>query len=264
MRILFLADVVGKPGRAAIERLVPDMRREEGLDLVVANGENAARGLGITPRLARGLLRAGVDVLTSGNHLFRHREIVDFIKERDVLLRPHNWRTRAPGKGWVVAETEEGQRVGILNLCGQQYMEPTDDPVAAAEEILSGPLADIAVRVLDFHAEATGEKRGLFKYLDGRVSLMAGTHTHVQTADEQISPRGTAYITDAGITGPVDGVIGMEPECAIQTIRTGLPQRYAPASGASALQGVIVEVEHASGRATGIERVDRRIDDDAA
>lgn len=259
MRILFIADVVGKDGRRAVRKLVPDIRRE-GVDAVLANGENAAGGLGITPKLARELLRAGVDVLTSGNHLFRRQEIAPYMEEEPRLLRPHNFRTRAPGQGHVIHRTASGVDVGVMNLSGQLYMDPADDPAVAADMILDGPLASVSVRLLDFHAEATGEKQGMFRYLDGRISALIGTHTHVQTADETVSGNGTAYITDAGMTGSTNSVIGMDPAPVLEGIRTGLPQRYMPGKGDVELQGVIVEVDEATGRATSIERLRRPLD----
>jgi metallophosphoesterase (TIGR00282 family) len=223
--------------------------------VVVANGENVAGGLGITPRLAKELLRSGVEVITTGNHLFRRQEIVPYIENTPILLRPHNFRTRAPGKGWVVHTTSSGARIGIFNLVGQLYMDPAGDPAIAADEILDGPLADVSIRMLDFHAEATGEKQGMMHYLDGRVAILVGTHTHVQTADEKVTQKGTAYISDAGMTGALDSVIGMDPKPVLDGIRTGLPQRYMPGKGDVELQGVIVDIDASTGRATSIERV---------
>ena len=252
MRILFIADVVGKDGRRAVRSLLSGF---EDVDLVIANGENAAAGLGITPKLARELLRAGVEVITTGNHLFRRKEIAPLLDEEPRILRPHNFRPRAPGRGYGIYRTSSGMEVGVMNLAGQLYMDPADDPAAAADAILEGPLAEVTVRVLDFHAEATGEKQGLFRYLDGRVSALLGTHTHVQTADEKVSPAGTAYISDAGMTGAMDSVIGMDPRPVLEGIRTGLPQRYMPGKGDVELQGVLVDVDGSTGLATSITRV---------
>jgi metallophosphoesterase (TIGR00282 family) len=251
MRILFIADVVGKPGRRAIRALLPAFAD---VDLVIANAENAAGGLGITPKIARKILGSGVHVITSGNHHFRKAEIAPFMDEEPRILRPHNFRTRAPGRGFGIFETASGEAVGVLNLSGQLYMDPADDPAIAADAILEGPLADVPVRILDFHAEATGEKRGMLFHLDGRVSALLGTHTHVQTADEQVTDQGTAYITDAGMTGATRSVIGMDPTPVLEGIRTGLPQRYLPAKGDAELQGVVVDIDP-SGRATAIRRV---------
>ncbi len=252
MRILFIADVVGKDGRRAVKSILPAF---DGVDLVIANGENAAGGLGITPKLARELFRSGVHVITTGNHLFRRAEIAPMLDEEPRILRPQNFRSRAPGKGYGIFETPSGERVGVLNLVGQLYMDPADDPVSAADAILDGPLADAPVRILDFHAEATGEKQGMFHYLDGRVTAVIGTHTHVQTADEKVSAQGTAYISDAGMTGATDSVIGMDPRPVLEGIRTGLPQRYMPGKGGVELQGVLVDVYGSTGRATAITRV---------
>lgn len=263
MRILFIADVVGKDGRLAVRSLLPAFA---GVDLVIANGENAAGGLGITPKLARELLRSGVQVITTGNHLFRRAEIAPMLDEEPRILRPQNFRPRAPGTGHGIFETSSGIRVGVLNLVGQLYMDPADDPASAADAILDGPLADVPVRILDFHAEATGEKQGMFHYLDGRVTAVIGTHTHVQTADEKVSPQGTAYISDAGMTGATRSVIGMDPRPVLEGIRTGLPQRYMPGKGDVELQGVLVDVDGSTGRATGITRVKEQLaeEDDVA
>ncbi len=263
MRILFIADVVGKDGRLAVRSLLPAFA---GVDLVIANGENAAGGLGITPKLARELLRSGVQVITTGNHLFRRAEIAPMLDEEPRILRPQNFRPRAPGTGHGIFETSSGTRVGVLNLVGQLYMDPADDPASAADAILDGPLADVPVRILDFHAEATGEKQGMFHYLDGRVTAVIGTHTHVQTADEKVSPQGTAYISDAGMTGATRSVIGMDPRPVLEGIRTGLPQRYMPGKGDVELQGVLVDVDGSTGRATGITRVKEQLaeEDDVA
>jgi hypothetical protein len=254
VRILFIADVIGKGGRRAVRALLPGLRGR-GVDLVVANGENLARGLGVTPKLAREMFNAGVDVLTTGNHLFRRREIAEHLPEEPRILRPANFRARAPGKGWYVAETTSGVRVGVLNLVGQLFMDPAGDPVAAGEEILDGPLASVPIRLLDFHAEATGEKRGLAHWFDGRLSALVGTHTHVQTADEHVSARGTAYISDAGLTGDPRSVIGMDPEVVLRVMRTGVPERYDPAVTDIEVQGVMVDVDDETGRAVGISRV---------
>lgn len=261
MRILFIADVVGKDGRNAVSRLAPSFRNA-GADVIVCNGENAAGGIGITPRLARQLFRAGVEVITTGNHLFRHKEITPLLEEDPCILRPHNFRTRAPGKGWGIYRSGGGIEFGVLNLVGQLYMDPANEPANAVDEILGGPLADVTVRLLDFHAEATGEKQGMFHYVDGRVTAVIGTHTHVQTADEKVSGNGTAYITDAGMTGSMNSVIGMDPMPVLEGIRTGLPQRYMPGKGNVELQGVIIDVDESTGRATAIERIRKPIDDD--
>ncbi len=261
MRILFIADVVGKGGRRAVTTLVPALR-QQGIDMVIANGENLARGLGITPKLAREIQRAGVDVITTGNHLFRRAEIVELLHADGSILRPHNFHTRAPGKGWTVHSASQGVRVGVFNLVGQLYMDPAGDPVTAAEEILSGPLSDIEVRILDFHAEATGEKRGLAHWLDGRVTAIVGTHTHVQTADEHVTARGMAYITDAGLTGAPSSVIGMRADAILETIRTGLPSRFSPEVNGIELQGVTIDVDPSTGRATSIARVRTPIEDE--
>jgi metallophosphoesterase (TIGR00282 family) len=247
-------DVVGRPGREAVAALVPALREELALDLVVVNAENAAAGRGLTAKIAKGLFAAGVDVLTSGNHIFNVREFVPVLDGELPILRPANYPAATPGRGVL--------QVGgatVVNLMGRTFMPvQVDDPFRAADEILEGVPASSVVLV-DFHAEATSEKQALGWYLDGRVSAVVGTHTHVPTADVRVLPQGTAYVSDLGMCGAVDSVIGDDVTSVIERFTTSMPTRLPVAGGAEAqLNGVMVEIDEASGRAVSIERVDRR------
>ncbi|MBU1657251.1 MAG: TIGR00282 family metallophosphoesterase [Candidatus Omnitrophica bacterium] len=208
MRILFLGDIVGKPGRTIIKKLLPDLRKDESIDLVVANGENAAAGSGLIPRLADELLESGIDVLTSGDHIWKKRDIYDYLKVSGRLIRPANYPEGAPGRGSTVVDTASGKKVAVINIIGRVFMDAVDCPFARVKKEIKtvSKLADIII--VDLHAEATSEKIAMGWYLDGEVSAVLGTHTHIQTADERILPKGTAYITDCGMTGPNDSVIG--------------------------------------------------------
>ncbi len=254
MNILFVGDIVGHAGRDAVLGLLPDLRRTRA-DFVIANGENMAGGLGITPALADELLGAGVDVITTGNHVFRRKEIVPYLDGQKRILRPANYPGRTPGRGWGVYDAQGGGRVAVVNLLGQLFMEGASDPVECIDALLEGAVGACPVVVVDFHAEATGEKAALFRYLDGKLSALIGTHTHVQTADETVSGAGTAFISDVGMTGPVDSVIGLDPAVVIKRMRTNLPQSFRPAGGDARLEAVLVGVDEKTGRAASIERV---------
>jgi metallophosphoesterase (TIGR00282 family) len=256
IKILFIGDVFGAPGRGVLERLLMGLRDRWAVDMVVANGENAAGGLGITPPLARELWGCGVDVITTGNHAWKQREIFPMLDEEPNILRPANYPGPAPGRGHVIYTLESGVRVGVMNLQGRVFMEPLDNPFHAADEILAGPLAQADVVVLDMHAEASSEKQAMGRHLDGRAAVVAGTHTHVQTADEKILPGGTAYISDLGLTGPHASVIGMEPRAALNKFITGMPMRFKAAKKDPRLQGALVEIDEKTGRALGIVRVE--------
>jgi len=258
VNILCIGDVYGEPGRRALAHWLPRLRAELEADLVVANVENAAAGFGVTPALARGFLAAGVDVMTSGNHVWDRKEIVEYLVKENLLLRPANYPRGAPGVGSVVVKAGAA-RVGILNLQGRTFMVPIDCPFARADEEVPRLRAETPVVIVDMHAEATSEKQAMGWYLDGRVSAVVGTHSHVQTADERILPGGTAFLTDLGITGPFDSVIGVRPELAIQRFVTGLPNRFEPARGRSRVQGALIRVDPESGRAVAIERVQREV-----
>jgi len=255
-RLLFIGDVFARPGRDMVRRVVPALVRSRQIDLVIANGENAAGGAGLQRDQALELFRAGVQVITGGNHIWDKRELLAFIDQEPRILRPGNYPAGTPGAGSVVVTTAAGVRVGVVNLMGRVYLSTLDDPFAAADRLLAA-LADEGAQVtlVDFHAEVTSEKIALCWHLDGRASAVVGTHTHVQTADERVLPGGTACITDVGMTGPHNGVIGMAREGVIARFRTGLPGRFAPADGDLRLHGVVVDVDEATGRATAITRV---------
>lgn len=256
MRILMIGDVIGQPGRRAISRLVPELRTELGLDMVIANGENVAGGFGITLETAEELLESGVDVLTSGNHIWDQKEIVPHLDGGLPLLRPANYPD-APGNGYLV---QDG--VMVLNLMGRVFMPTLDCPFRTANALLSEAVAEHSPQVIivDFHAEATSEKQGMGWYLDGKVSAVLGTHTHVGTVDARILPKGTAYLTDVGMTGPVNSVIGSDTNAVLDRFLTGLPQRLAVARGPVMLNAALVEVDTDTGQALSIQRIDRMVD----
>ncbi len=253
MRILFLGDIVGRPGRDAVLAGLFRLRRELGIDMVIANGENASGGLGITIKAASQLLAGGVDVLTSGNHVFKHREIQAYLETTDRLLRPANYPAGAPGAGLGIYRFEDRPPVAVMNLLGRTYMDDLDCPFRAADEILGRIPGDVAVRLLDFHAEATSEKKAMAYHLDGRITALCGTHTHVRTSDAQILPHGTAYITDLGMSGCVHSAIGMDPQAVIRRFVTGMPQRFVLAKGPVELQGALLDVDAGTGKAVQIQ-----------
>jgi hypothetical protein len=226
------------------------------VDLVVANVENAAAGFGVTPALARGFLDGGADVLTSGNHIWDRKEIIEYIVKENLLLRPANYPAGTPGVGSVIVKAG-AHRVGVLNLQGRVFMAAIDCPFTTADAEVTRLRAETPLIVVDMHAEATSEKQAMGWYLDGRVSAVVGTHSHVQTADERVLPEGTAYLTDLGITGPIDSVIGVAKELAIQRFLTGMPNRFEPARGRARVQGAVLRLDAETGRATGIERIQR-------
>ncbi len=260
MKILILGDIVGSPGREAIRRLVPALRQEKGLDLVVANAENAAGGSGVTPPLAEELFAAGVDVLTSGDHIWKQREIVPYLERETRLLRPANYPPGTPGAGAVEVKTASGLVVGVVNLMGRTFMQALDCPFRRALEEIDEIRLRTKIIVVDVHAEATSEKMALGRFLDGKVSAVVGTHTHVQTADEKILPQGTAYITDLGMTGPLDSILGRRVDQILERFLTSMPVRFEMAKDDVEIQGVIMEIEPASGRALAIERIRRKLD----
>lgn len=254
MHILFIGDIVGSPGRRAIEDLLPRLVDRYYIDLVVANAENAAGGIGITPQVAEQLLNQGIDLLTSGNHVWKHKEILPYLEETDRLLRPANYPPDTPGKGYAIVETVAGERAAFINLEGRVFMNPLECPFRTVDQLLLSLPADIKVRVVDMHAEATSEKLAMGWYLDGRVSAVVGTHTHVQTADERVLPWGTGYITDAGMTGPINSVIGMKKEIILERFLSQRPQPFKVATQNIELQGVVVNVK-ADGHCQEISRV---------
>jgi 2',3'-cyclic-nucleotide 2'-phosphodiesterase len=256
MRLLFIGDIVARVGRDLVRRSVKSLVEERSIDVVIANGENAAGGAGITREISQELFKAGVHVLTSGNHIWAKREALEFITQEPRLLRPANFPRGTPGAGSYLWGDDMGRRVGVVNVMGRVFMAPLDDPFAVAKNEIS-TLRESGARVIlvDFHAEATSEKIAMGWHLDGQVTAVVGTHTHVQTADERVLPGGTAYITDVGMTGPHDGVIGMDRAGAVARFVTGLPGRYDAATGDPRLHGVIIQADDDTGRAATIERV---------
>ena len=260
MHILFLGDIVGKPGRRAVTESVPHLISSTGVDFVVANCENASGGVGIEPRAARELLDAGVDVLTSGNHIWAKRDIVDYLRDSDVLLRPANFAGGNPGRGCTVKTSRAGVNVAVVNLIGRVFMGAYDCPFRAADATLQSLQDRASVVIVDMHAEATSEKVALGWYLDGRVTAVIGSHTHVQTADERVLPGGTAYLTDAGMCGPRDSVIGVKRALVIERFLTQMPNRFEVASGPVLLQGAVIDVDDGTGHARSITRLQQVVE----
>ncbi len=252
IRVLLLGDIVGRPGRKALKRWLPTWKREQAIDFVIANGENAAGGMGMTAKIYDELLDMGIDVLTSGNHIWSKKEIFPILDSSDRLLRPANYPESVPGKGWG-EYLIRGQKVMVVNLEGRVFMKSLECPFRTIDQILES-FEDKMIFV-DFHAEATSEKIALGWYLDGRVSAVVGTHTHVQTADESILPEGTAYITDLGMTGPINSVIGMKREVVFHRFLTQMPTKFEVAKGDVVVSGVVVTVDGSTGRAVSIERI---------
>ncbi len=263
MKILFLGDVFGKPGRQAVQRLVPRLIARDGIDLVVANAENAAAGIGVTPDLADELLAAEVDLLTSGNHIWSKREILPYLDAPGGrLLRPANYPPGAPGRGRAVISTPDGRRLGVVNLEGRVFMKALDDPFRAATAEVEALRAEgVRAILVDMHCEATSEKGAMGWFLDGKVSAVLGTHTHVQTADARVLPGGTAFITDVGMCGPWDSVIGMRKEPVLERFTSGRPASFEPAKREVWLQGALVDVDEETGRARSIARVQERLEE---
>lgn len=253
MRILFIADVVGAPGRRALEQRLQAIRSEHAIDACVVNGENAADGIGITPRLADQLLGMGVDAITLGNHAFRRTEIGPYLEASDRVIRPANTSRSTPGRGLVVVPTANGTRLAVINVLGSLFLHPATSMFEVIDELVEEARNETPVVLVDVHAEATSEKAALGRWLDGRVTAVVGTHTHVQTSDATVLPNGTAFITDAGMTGPHDSVIGVEAELAIRRMRTGLPVRFETAHGGVRIEGAVVECDAETGRASSIE-----------
>lgn len=254
MNVLMVGDVFGESGRTALARLLPKLRQEHAIDFCVVNVENAAGGFGVTPAMARQFLEQGADVMTSGNHIWDKKEIVEYIAKENLLLRPANFPVGTPGAGHVTLKAGP-HRVAVLNLMGRVFMTPIDCPFRKADEIVPELRKDTPIVLVDAHCEATSESVALGWYLDGRVSAVVGTHRHVQTADERVLPGGTAYITDLGMTGPTDGVIGVDRDLILQRFLSQMPVRFEPAKGPAALHGVIIVVDPETGRASDIRRL---------
>ncbi len=255
MLVLAIGDIVGRPGRRAIKELLPSLRQQYGLDLVVANGENAAGGLGITPATANELLEAGVDVITSGNHIWAQREIIPCLEGEMPILRPLNYPPGVPGKGYMAKG-----RAMVVSLIGRTFMSNFDSPFRTMDELLDKLKPKPAVIIVDFHAEATSEKVAMGRYLDGRVSAVLGTHTHIGTIDARLLPQGTAYVTDIGMTGPMDSVIGDDIEAVIQRFLTIIPHRLSVGEGKIELNAILVKVDENSGRAVSIDRIHQEME----
>lgn len=255
MKILFIGDIVGKPGRRAVKELLPSLVSGHDVDMVIANCENAASGFGITREVVEELYDSHIDVLTSGNHVWDKKEVMEFIDDYESLIRPANYPAGVPGAGSVLMPTVSGQYVGVLNLAGRIFMHPVDCPFVVAKKEIERLKSRTSVIIVDIHAEATSEKRALGWYLDGEVSAVLGTHTHVQTADNEVLPNGTAYISDAGMTGPFDSVIGIKKDTIIERFLTQIPNRFDVAKNDVRLQGVVIDIDTQSGRANAIERI---------
>ncbi|OLE65122.1 MAG: metallophosphoesterase [Acidobacteria bacterium 13_1_20CM_2_68_14] len=264
MRIVFLGDVNGRAGRHVLMTQLPRLIARRGIDFVAANVENAADGFGITPDLSEELLACGIDCMTSGNHIWDKTEILDYLPGQPRLLRPLNYPDRAPGAGLYLGETPAGVAVAVINLMGRVFMPPCDNPFPVVDQALRRLEAKARVILVDMHAEATSEKTAMGHYLDGRVTAVVGTHTHVQTADETILPGGTGYITDLGMTGAYDSVIGIDKALALKKFLTGLPVRLTTAKRDPRMCGIILEVDETSGHTLAIERIQVRPDGDAS
>jgi metallophosphoesterase (TIGR00282 family) len=255
VKVLFIGDIFGEPGRRALARAVPRLVGQRQIDIVIGNGENAAGGFGITPELAEELFDLGLAVITTGNHAWDKREILDYFPREPRLLRPANYPDGVPGHGSVVVESAGGEKLGVLQLMGRAYMPTLDCPFQVAKKELAALKKRAATVIVDMHAEATSEKMAMGHYLDGEVVAVVGTHTHVQTADDQILPKGTAYLTDIGMTGPLHSVIGVRKELAIEKFLTGMPRRFEVASGPSVFCAVLLELDARLGKALSIERI---------
>ena len=260
MKILCIGDIVGKPGRYAVERLIPELKREYKLDVVIANAENAAGGSGLTSKIAKQLFNAGCDVLTLGDHVWDQKEIEEYLEKADSVIRPANFPEGCPGKGWCIKKTVEGKKIGIVNVLGRGFMRyQMACPFRAIEQIVADIQKETNVIVVDIHAETTSEKVAMGHFCDGKVSAVVGTHTHIQTADEKILPNGTAYITDLGMVGPYDSVIGQNKENIIERFLKSMPIRFKVAKNEIKLCGVVLDIDEKTGMACKIIRIQRGI-----
>jgi 2',3'-cyclic-nucleotide 2'-phosphodiesterase len=262
VRVLMIGDIIGKPGRATIERHLPDLREDRGIDFVTANGENVAGGMGLTISTAHALYGAGVDVITSGNHIWDKREIIPELDREERILRPLNYGEQGvPGRGWGLYHAIDGTELAVINTQGRTYMQPIDNPFSTMDRLLDDGADELPpIRIVDFHCELTSEKTAFGVHLDGRVSAVCGTHTHVPTADERILPRGTAYVSDLGMTGPIDSVIGFAPETVLPRFLTGLPTRFEVGSGPVIFNALIIDIDVRTGAAVAVERHSRLLD----
>ncbi len=261
MRCLVIGDIIGKPGRLAIGHALPDLRAELDLDMVIANAENVAAGMGLTPSLAEELLSSGIDVLTSGNHIWDKREIYDYLDTDRPVLRPANYPDDAPGRGWLIHRLADGEPVAVINLMGRVFMNQLDSPFTLADALLDGAAEPLpALRFVDFHCEITSEKNAMGWHLDGRVTAVVGTHTHVPTADARVLPEGTAYISDVGMTGPRDSVIGFRLDTVLPRFLRHLPTRFEVAEGPVSLNAALIEADRVTGKALSIVLIQRLVE----
>ena len=261
MNILFIGDIFGKPGRDVVRRALPALVEQRQIDFVIANVENSAAGFGVTGDIAETLLGYGIDVMTSGNHIWDKKEVLEYMPRQQKLLRPANYPAGVPGRGSYLGRTRTGEPVGVVNVMGRVFMTPLDDPFAVAVREIEALRAKTRVIVVDFHAEATSEKVAMGWHLDGRATAMIGTHTHVQTADERVLPKGTACLTDVGMTGPHDSIIGVTTEAALGRFLNAMPTRFEAANGAGRLNAAIISADPATGKATRIERLNMSADE---
>jgi hypothetical protein len=261
MKILFIGDIVGKAGRRAIQGLLESLVAEHEVDFVIANGENAAGGMGLTPPIAMEILAEGVDVITSGNHIWAKKEVIPFLDEENRLLRPANYPAGVPGRGAGIFRAGNGRKIGVLNLEGRVFMKHLDCPFRIGEKEVERLKQETDILVIDFHAEATSEKVAMGWFMSGKVSAVLGTHTHIQTCDEKVLDGGTAYITDVGMTGPLDSVIGIRKEVALNRLLSQIPWKFDVASGEIELQGVVVEVDVKTGKSKDIRRIKVPLDE---
>ena len=259
MKILFIGDIVGEPGRRAVAELLPGIKKANGVEFVIGNAENVAGGSGITPSLADELFASGLDVITSGDHVWKRKEIIERIDSDSRILRPANYPAGAPGFGSTVVKSESGVEVGIINLIGRVFMQALECPFRTAKEEIDKIKNKARIIIVDMHAEATSEKIALGWYLDGQVSAIIGTHTHVQTADEKILPGGTAFLCDAGMTGPLDGVIGRKKEQILARFLTQMPMKFEMAEGDIQLQGAVIDIDEKTGKANSIKRIQKKL-----
>lgn len=256
IKILFIGDIVGSPGRAAVKTLLPKIKQRERIDIVIANAENSAGGSGITPRTARDLFQSGCNVLTSGDHIWRRPEVIELLQKEPNILRPANFPKMTPGRGSVVFTTDSGVKVGVICLLGRVFIDAMVElPFRVVQEEIRALKEETGIIFLDLHAEATSEKVAMGWFLDGEVSAVIGSHTHIQTADERILPKGTAYLTDAGMTGPYDSVIGRQKDRIVERFLTGTPTRFELGTEDVQMHGAIIEIDASTGRALKIERV---------
>lgn len=255
MRILAIGDIIGKPGREAVDILLPDLRQQYRVDLVIANGENAAGGVGITALTAKELLDVGVDIITSGNHVWAHKDILPHLDSDMPILRPLNYPPGVVGRGYLIRKN-----VMVVSLMGRTFIGNLDCPFQAMDKLLAAVTPKTPVIIVDFHAEATSEKMAMGRYLDGRVSAVLGTHTHVGTIDHQIFPKGTAYVTDIGMTGPIDSIIGDKVELVISRFLSAIPHRLSVGEGRTVFNAILVDIDESSGKARSIERIQREVE----